>query len=108
MTKQKSLSMPMPPITSMFKGLTAKEAAIKAKKYYEELAGSKNRINLEEIELSDDKKYWFITLGIYTPTNSMFLLSQGINEAVNYKTFQVDARSGEVVSMKIKNYQAPK
>lgn len=85
--------------------ITAQDAGKIAKKYYEEIAsGEKHRLTLEEVELSNDGKYWLITLGIYTPTAAMMLRSQGIDEAVNYKIFKINRSNGEVVYMKMRPY----
>lgn len=85
--------------------ITAQDAGKIAKKYYEEIAsGEKHRLILEEVELSNDGKYWLITLGIYTPTTAMMLRSQGIDEAANYKIFKINKSSGEVISMKMRSY----
>lgn len=90
------------------KRVSAKEAAINAKTYYESLADAgQRRVTLEEVDLSDDGKYWLITLGIYEPTTAMALISLGLKESLNYKQFKVDATTGEVLSMKIRQIQFP-
>ncbi len=79
----------------------AKTAAENAKKYYESIAGVVNaRVSVEEVELENN--YWYITLGISRKTNSVYTLSQGIDEVVTYKIFKIDKTNGKVVSMKIK------
>lgn len=86
--------------------IDAKAASAIAKQYYQDIAESKDyRLTLEEIELSSDNKYWLITIGVYTPTTSPIFLTQGFNERLDYKIFQIDAETGEVVSMKIKLLQ---
>ena len=72
-------------------------------------------ILLEEVALSDDEKYWYVTLGFSRPvasTNPMqaltetFLKGQGIVNQTKYqreyKVFQIDAATGQVRSMKIR------
>lgn len=74
--------------------INAREAAESAAEYLKEL---KNiyQASLEEIELSDDRAIWNVTLS-YT-SNNVF------DQGENYKIFKVDAESGEVLSMKIRH-----
>jgi hypothetical protein len=68
-------------------------------------------ILLEEVALSDDEKYWYVTLGFSRPVASTnpiqaltetFMKSQGIVNQTEYKVFQIDAATGQVRSMKIR------
>ena len=63
-------------------------------------------LRLEEAELSEDKKHWFITLGFMRPVNktSNYLgeLIATRNYDREYKVFKIDATTGEVQSMKIR------
>ncbi|NER04808.1 MAG: hypothetical protein F6K17_20500 [Okeania sp. SIO3C4] len=58
-------------------------------------------LRLEEVELSEDRKYWLITLGFITTTageeESFFLKKER-----DYKVFKIHAETGEVESMKIR------
>jgi len=63
---------------------------------------------LEEVEISEDDKYWFITLGFYIPkpfsTNAMAELSKAIRGEpyiYKYKVFKIDAETGKVLYMKM-------
>ena len=63
-------------------------------------------MRLEEVELSDDKKYWFITLGFSRPVDKSKnpladLVAVSSYERV-YKVFKINAETGEVQSMKIR------
>lgn len=60
----------------------------------EKLAG----ISLEEVELSEEDRYWLITLGF--PASGRFSELAGLGR--EYKIFKVDAVSGAVSSMKIR------
>lgn len=66
-------------------------------------------LRLEEIELSRDEEYWEVTLGWVTPedarrSTSGIALVKGATELPRtYKTFHVNAETGEVESMKIRN-----
>jgi hypothetical protein len=64
---------------------------------------------LEEVELSDDERYWYITLGYsQTKTPSYGTLSNlkaFVDPEVTrvYKLIKVDAATGQPLSMKIRN-----
>lgn len=97
------------PVTTKDNTITAKQAALNAKNFFMDIVGAENvKITLEEVSLSDDKKFWSITLGIHTPTDNPVLLAQGLKELLNYKTFKIDAKSGEVISMDIKFINFPR
>ncbi|MBM3702084.1 MAG: hypothetical protein FJW63_03670 [Actinobacteria bacterium] len=82
-----------------------KEAAKNAYEYMKEIPGFEERIDIvvEEVELSEDestgKKYWLITLGYPVGFNIL----QPTSRSKEYKIFKVDADTGEVLSMKIRN-----
>ena len=63
-------------------------------------------LRLEEAELSEDKKHWFITLGFIRPvdktSNPVADLLAIRNYEREYKVFKIDATTGEVQSMKIR------
>ncbi|MFH1743343.1 MAG: hypothetical protein ABIH23_30420 [bacterium] len=87
------------------KALDAKEAATKALQYFKDLypATVLSSILLEEVELSDDRKFWLITLGYMPQTANPFLpFGPGGRE---FKVFKVNSETGEVVSMKIKTFK---
>jgi hypothetical protein len=82
-------------------------AASKAQELYEDK--ELEDLALEEVELSDDKRFWLITLGFYMtrPNAPKGLASTvlGIDPARlnrRYKTFTVDAETGKITSMKIR------
>jgi hypothetical protein len=69
-------------------------------------------LRLEEVELSEDKKFWFVTLGFERPVvqrkNSLSelmpapALPPDYKYEREYKIFKIDAETGEVQSMKIR------
>ena len=82
--------------------LDVKEAAHRASEYFgtlfpQDLA---SQARLEEVELSDDGQYWLITLG-YPVDNAGLLFSMA--KPREYKQFKIEAATGKVVSMKIRN-----
>lgn len=80
--------------------LDVKEAAQKASEYFAALYADQgvSKVQLEEVELSDDGKYWMITLG-YPVQGPLFT----VPPKRQYKVFKIDANTGEVKSMKIRN-----
>ena len=66
--------------------------------YDQELSPS--NIQLEEVELTEDSKYWLITLS-HTRTNSS-ALGFPLPPRKEYKVFRINAATGEFQSMKIR------
>ena len=64
-------------------------------------------IRLEEAELSEDKQYWLITLSFKIPNkyneNNIANLMGNLPYEREYKVFKIDATTGEVQSMKIRD-----
>jgi hypothetical protein len=86
--------------------IDAKEAATKAASYYKELTGTKDwGVTLEEIEFDEDKNQWLITLGL-TSTAFANIAPMGLRPHA-YKLFRIDAETGEVKSMKIRELNNP-
>jgi len=79
--------------------LDVKEAAQKASEYFAALYSDQaaSRVQLEEVELSDDGEYWLITLSY--PVSPSF----SVPAKRKYKIFKINAKTGEVKSMKIRN-----
>ncbi|MEC4819906.1 MAG: hypothetical protein SAK29_42550 [Scytonema sp. PMC 1069.18] len=87
-------------------------AVMAAKKYFEDIqdmiGNSINDLLLEEVELSEDKRVWYVTLGFSRPvakterTLIPDVISLANKTEREYKIFAVDAETGEVKSMKIR------
>lgn len=81
-------------------------AARNATNYLQNLAphiGSQiTDVRLEEIELSEDEKFWFITLGFNRPINDPFTGILQPQTQRDYKQFKIDAETGKVKAMKIR------
>lgn len=78
---------------------TAREYMIRA--YGRNLEG----LQLEETEISDDDRYWLITLGFLRDapnTSGVFVTAYPPNKERVYKVVTLDARTGDVKSMKIR------
>ncbi len=62
---------------------------------------------MEEISLDTASKIWNVTLGIHGETDNPVYLAQGLKETLQYKSFKIDAKTGEVISMDIKLINCP-
>ena len=80
------------------KPISAKEAAQIAAKYYQDVTSDYNPVSVAEVELSEDASFWLITLLHRVQSNPF----AGFDDKWGYKTFKVSAKTGDVLSMKIK------
>ena len=72
-----------------------------------------NNLRLEELELSDSRLFWLVTLG-YDITRTPSNIEKFMNPSNNpeeiysqreYKIFNVDSQTGQVQSMKIRSIE---
>jgi len=88
-----------------------KQAVKSAESYARELFGEKElrHLRLEEVELSDDGQQWRITLGWVerSVTQPGLIFQNGTVQKLPrvYKVFEVDAESGKVNTMKIRDVE---
>ena len=82
--------------------IDVKEATDKAKAHLVSFFSEAEQVQLEEVELSEDKAHWFITLS-YEGISSSVASSMLVGKSLLYKIFKLDAETGEVLSMKIRN-----
>ena|SRR5437762_1908208 len=64
-----------------------------------------HNVLLEEVEITDDDRYWLITLGYIPPYQEApaeKLFTPLGSSPREYKVFKIDRQSGEVRSMKIR------
>jgi hypothetical protein len=84
--------------------ITVKSAVQIAFDLFKELYDTKKfeDILLEEVELSEDKNSWLVTLGFYRQMPSVNIMeSLGSKKYIRtYKTIEIDAASGEMIAMK--------
>ncbi|UBB90323.1 hypothetical protein J4771_02905 [Candidatus Kaistella beijingensis] len=83
--------------------MTINQLADSALEYLKGFFPDADKIQLEEIEKTDDNLYCFITLSyessdIPEPTNSWL-----IKKSRKFKIFKIDVETGEVRSMKIRD-----
>jgi hypothetical protein len=86
--------------------LDVKDATKTAIDYFSQVFqnGYKN-LRLEEVELSDDERYWYITLGFDSPYQNIGTIASmpiGGRAAREYKTIKIAASTGKVLSIKIR------
>ena len=82
--------------------LDVKEAAQRASAFLAGLYTDQDvsNVQLEEVELSDDGKRWMITLSFPEPSQlGTFKFRR------KYKVFTIDAKTGDVKSMKIREVE---
>jgi hypothetical protein len=82
--------------------INVKDAADKAKEYLRAFFPDAEQVQLEEVELSADKKHWLITLS-YEGISGSVASSMLVGKSLRYKIFKLDAKTGEVLSMKIRD-----
>lgn len=83
--------------------ITAKDAVLAAGRYFAEITGISSGVTVDEVELQETEargKYWMVTLG-YVDTSGPIPFS--LERKKVYKALKVDARTGKVLSMKIRD-----
>lgn len=90
--------------------ITAQDAAKAARDYLKTMVDAQelNHLRIEEIELSEDKTQWLVTLGWVEPANRTIGTGLSVRPTVEalprvYKLFPVDAESGVVTKMKMRD-----
>jgi hypothetical protein len=87
--------------------IDVKQSVKLAFEYYNDLYKPEelHDLALEEVALSDDEQYWFVTLGFTRPpskpTNALHAFA-GSKPTRDYKIFKIHADNGRVLSMKIR------
>jgi len=82
--------------------IDVKQASDKAREHLVTFFPDAEKVQLEEVELTQDKAHWFITLSYEGVSNSV-ASSLLVGKSVRYKIFKLDAESGDVISMKIRD-----
>jgi len=82
--------------------INVKEATDKAKEYLVSFFPDAENVQLEEVEMTEDKAHWFVTISYEGVSNSV-ASSLLVGKTVLYKIFKIDAKVGKVISMKIRN-----
>lgn len=76
-------------------------AATSANDYLKGFYPEATNIKLEEVELTEDDKFWFITLSY----DNSDRYAVNFNKPRSFKIFKLDAENGQVLSMKIRELQ---
>ena len=82
--------------------MDVKEAIEKAIEYFKKFYPNVEKVQLEEVEITDDDKYWNIVLS-YENMETTPLSYLQIGQQRTFKVFKIDANTGKVRSMKIRN-----
>jgi len=82
--------------------INVKEATDKAKEYLVNFYPEAENVLLEEVELTADKAYWMVTLSFEGITSSV-ASSLLVGKSVLYKIFRIEAETGVVISMRIRD-----
>jgi hypothetical protein len=80
--------------------ITAKQAASQATKYLSELVSLISQPQIEEVELSNDRLTWYITLSYIAQEHQPYAI---LGHSKSFKIFTIDAESGDIRSMKIRD-----
>ena len=84
--------------------IDVKQAIDKAKEHLLAFFPEAEEVQLEEVELTPDKSNWLITLS-YAGTANSVASSLLVGKSIRYKLFKLDAETGEVLSMKIRDFK---
>jgi hypothetical protein len=84
--------------------INVKEATDRAKEHLVNFFPDADEVQLEEVELTPDKAFWLVTLSYAGASNSV-ASSLLVGKSMRYKLFKLDAESGEVISMKIRDFK---
>jgi hypothetical protein len=84
--------------------INVQDATKKAKDHLQEFFPEADEVQLEEVELTPDKAYWLVTLSYAGVSNSV-ASSLLVGKSLRYKIFKLDAESGEVISMKVRDFK---
>lgn len=91
-------------LVNLWKMINVKNAVKSAYDYFQSIQDLMNNhiedLNLEEVELSEDEKFWLITLGFYRPIKTPNLFEEKYKRV--YKLFKVNSETGAVEAMKIR------
>ena len=82
--------------------MDVKEATDKAIEHLKKFYPTVEKVQLEEVELTDDDKYWNIVIS-YENMETIPLSYLQVGQQRTFKVFKIDANTGKVRSMKIRN-----
>lgn len=84
--------------------LEVREAVKVATEYIQTLFSEKQipELRLEEVELTPDNQFWEVTLSFVVREPTAYLSLGDAARTREYKTFRINAETGQVQSMKIR------
>jgi hypothetical protein len=87
--------------------LDVAQAANAAARYFKTLYPNVQKFSLEEVDRTEDEKFWLITLSFEVKNGGgKNLVSPFAPPATKYKVFKVDVETGRVMSMKIRTVES--
>lgn len=92
--------------------ISIKEAAQQAAEFCRQLYPDAQDFLLEEVERDENDKFWLITISVLATvskrSSSPLIAITGVESRFerHYKILKVDAQTGEVISMKIRELQS--
>ena|SRR5437899_6632010 len=102
----KSMAAVKEPSQKKTRAIDARTAAQAAAAYLQDLYPSVTAFGLEEVELSDDGNHWQITLSFEVGQKPWGTVAFPFQPPkTKFKVFRVDAKTGEVVSMRIRKLE---
>lgn len=84
--------------------IDVKEATKRAKEHLVNFFPDADEVQLEEVELTPDKAFWLVTLSYAGASNSV-ASSLLVGKSMRFKIFKLDAKTGEVISMKVRDFK---
>ena len=82
--------------------MDVKEATEKAVEHFKKFYPNIEKVQLEEVEITDDDTYWNIVLS-YENIETTPLSYLQVGQQRTFKVFKIDAITGKVRSMKTRN-----
>jgi hypothetical protein len=84
--------------------INVQDATKRAREHLLSFFPDADEVQLEEVELTPDKAFWLVTLSYAGVSNSV-ASSLLVGKSLRYKIFKLDAESGEVISMKVRDFK---
>ncbi len=84
--------------------INVKDATERAREHLVSFFPDADEVQLEEVELTADKAYWLVTLS-YSGVSNSVASSLLVGKSMRFKIFKLDAESGEVISMKVRDFK---
>lgn len=84
--------------------INVQDATARAREHLLSFFPDADEVQLEEVELTPDKAHWLVTLSYAGIANSV-ASSLLVGKSMRYKIFKLDAKTGDVISMKVRDFK---